>query len=167
MRLDVEARDADLDAMIEAAADRGGDIELLLGDLEFLQRRASPPQYLLDGELAAAVLGVPIRPSRLELAIREEDLDAAAGWLLTVPNMTRYSERRRDFGDHDIDPRHPGPLRWMTPFGELRLRLLRSLPEPVVVRLEGRELRVRPLPDIELDCPGIARMLRRLRARSE
>lgn len=151
MRLDVEARDADLDAMIEAAADRGGDIELLLGDLEFLQRRASPPQYLLDGELA----------------IREEDLDAAAGWLLTVPNMTRYSERRRDFGDHDIDPRHPGPLRWMTPFGELRLRLLRSLPEPVVVRLEGRELRVRPLPDIELDCPGIARMLRRLRARSE
>ncbi|RKR89839.1 helix-turn-helix protein [Micromonospora pisi] len=71
LRLEVEERDADLDAAIDAATgtddetdDENNDepdvVEALLHELGVLWRRASPElEYLIDGELAAALQGRP------------------------------------------------------------------------------------------------------------
>jgi hypothetical protein len=54
----------------------------------------------------------------------------------------------------------------MTPFGELRVRLLSSLPAGIVIRAAGLEARVRPLADVQGDDPQIARIVARAAARA-
>jgi transcriptional regulator with XRE-family HTH domain len=169
LRLDIEPRDADLDGLIASAGEQpADDVDAALDGLRALARTAGDLEYLLDGELAARLHGVPVivRPA-YPIAVAEADLDGLAAWICAVPNCRRYSERWRDFSDYDVDPTHPGPLRWWTPFGELAVRLLPRLPEPVTVQVGERALRLRPLPEIERDDPQVARVLRRLRAASD
>ncbi|HEX5597504.1 MAG TPA: helix-turn-helix transcriptional regulator [Micromonosporaceae bacterium] len=167
IRLEIEARDADVDGAIAAVGKIDDEyVEGLLSDLVFLLRGADGLRYLIDGELAAYLQGVPIQPTRFDLAVAEHDLPRLANWICLIPNCLRWNERWRDFSNYDIDPLHPGPLRWRTQSGELRVRLLPALPAPVVVRVADREFPVRPLIDVESDDPQIARRLRRLRAQS-
>ncbi|MGA3486857.1 hypothetical protein ACK8GG_02460 [Micromonosporaceae bacterium DT55] len=122
--------------------------------------------YLLDGQLAAALQGVPVRPRCLELAVAEADLDRLAEWVLAAPNWLRWSERWHDFSNHDIDPRRPGELRWGTPSGEIRFRLLPVLPVGLRMSHSGRRVRVRPLLELGGDDPQLARIIARARART-
>jgi transcriptional regulator with XRE-family HTH domain len=177
LRLEVEDRDADLDAAIDAASaatsDRldtdEDDVEIddvasLVYELGVLARRAEPElSYLIDGELAAALQGVPIRPTRLELAVAQDDLPRLDDWIYAIPNCLRWVQRWRDFSGHDISPLRPGPLRWLTPAGELRVRVFPRLPAALVVRAVGRDLPVRPLIEVERDVPQIARIAARAR----
>ncbi|MEV4760850.1 helix-turn-helix transcriptional regulator [Micromonospora sp. NPDC049559] len=199
LRLDVEARDADLDASIDAALaefaaaelaaqrrraeeDGGGEggeddeegdesfgtdtATLLLRDLDVLLRRAPELAYLIDGELAAALQRVPLRPTRIEVAVAGDDLPALADWIESIPNCLRWVERWRDFSGYDRSPLRPGPLRWMTPFGELRARLLPRLPPAVVVTTaDGHGVPVRPLVEVQREDPHIARVIARAAAR--
>ena len=167
VRVDVEARDADLDRDIETAAGLGEDYRIgLLNDLRALLKHAAGLPYLLDGELAALLQGVPIRPNRFDLAIAQANLPLLGTWIRALPNCQRWNERWRDFGGCDVDPELSGPMRWMTPLGELRVRLLPTPPAPVPVMVDGREYPVRPLFDVERDDPHIARVLRRVGAQS-
>lgn len=164
LRVDVEPRDADLDAAIAAAGEVDDEhVEVLLHGLGVLLRNINL-RYLIDGELAAYLHGVPVRPTRFDLAVAEEDLDSLADWICVLPNCRRWSERWRDFSGYDVDPRSPGPLRWLTPFGELRVRLVPVMPTPVTVVVADRAYPVRPLLEVERDDPQIARVVRRLRA---
>ncbi|MFI6762740.1 helix-turn-helix domain-containing protein [Micromonospora sp. NPDC050417] len=177
LRLEVEERDAELDAAIDGAtgtvAETDDDDEeldvvgALLYELGVLWRRAPPKlDYLIDGELAAALQGVPIKPTRLELVVSEDDLPRLDDWICAIPNCLRWVPRWRDFSGYDISPLRPGPLRWLTTGGELRVRLLPRLPSPVLVRTGGGEVRVRPLAEVERDEPQIARIAARARART-
>ncbi|HEX5543788.1 MAG TPA: helix-turn-helix transcriptional regulator [Micromonospora sp.] len=79
IRLEIEARDADLDAAITAAREIDEeDVDILLPDLGYLLRRANDLRYLIDGELAAYLQGVPIQPTRFDLAVAEDDLPRPA-----------------------------------------------------------------------------------------
>lgn len=167
LRLDVEAVDADLDGDIESARAHGVDaIVLRLQNLGILLRRSSGLQYLVDGELAARLQGVPIPATRFDLAVAQDDLPSLSSWVREMPNWRRWDERWRDFIGWDVDPLRPGPLRWMAPLGEMRVRLLPDLPPPVVVLVEGREWPVRPLPAVERDDSRIGRFAARARAQS-
>lgn len=166
LRLDVEPLDSDLDGEIDLVRGSGAEeLEFQMRDLESLLRRASTLRYLIDGELAARLHGVPIPTARYDLAVAEQDLPALSAWVLTLPNLLRWNERWRDFSDYDVDPLRPGPLRWLTVYGELRVRLLPALPAPIRVSVAGREWPVRPLPEVERDDPRVARFAARVRAR--
>jgi hypothetical protein len=164
--MELEPVDAEFDAEIaRPAAQTGEDVALTVDGLYALLRRASGLRFLLDGPLAARLHGVPVPVGdSYHVAIAEADLDGLARWILAVPNCRRYVEKWRDFSGFDVDPTRPGPLRWRTPFGELSVRLLPSLPEPVNVVVQERTVPLRALPEIERDDPVVARALRRLRA---
>jgi hypothetical protein len=167
LRLDVEPLDADLDGNIESARADGFDVVvLLLQHLGVLLRRSSGLRYLVDGELAARLQGVPVPATRFDLAVAQDDLAGLSSWVRQMPNWHRWNERWRDFGGNDVDPLRPGPLRWMTPLGEMRVRLLPDLPAPVVILVDGREWPVRPLPAVERDDSRISRFAARARAQS-
>lgn len=162
LRADVEALDADLDASIELARQEAADdVRYMLGNLAGLARRAGDLRYLIDGELAAALQGVPVRVNRVDLAIGAGDLPGLADWIHQLPNCQRWNDRWRDFVGADNDPTRPGPLRWWTPLAELRIRLLDSWPSPVTVVTERGQLAVRPLLDVLADDPQLARVARR------
>lgn len=163
LQIVVGARGADLDRQIAEVRAGANDrrIGRMLDNLHHLLRRAPDLRHLLDGELAAALQGVPLLVTRYDLAVAADDLDQFADWVRSSPNWLRWSERWRDFSGYDVDPRRPGPLRWMTPFGELRARLLLALPTGVPVMAAGREVRVRPLFEVEQDDPRIARIVAR------
>lgn len=167
LRLDVEPLDADLDDGIDLA--RSQDPEVVasqLTNLGFLLRRAAGLRYVIDGELAALLHGVPIRTQRYDLAVAQDDLAALSNWVCTSFNWLRWNERWRDFSGYDVDPMRPGPLRWMTPYGEMRVRLLPELPPPVLIVVAGRGWPVRPLPAVEGDDSFVARVAARARAQS-
>ncbi|HEX7745120.1 MAG TPA: hypothetical protein VF462_07655 [Micromonosporaceae bacterium] len=137
-----------------------------LTNLGFLLRRAAGLRYVIDGELAALLHGVPIRTQRYDLAVAQDDLPVLSNWVCSCFNWRRWNERWRDFSGYDVDPKRPGPLRWMTPFGEVRVRLLPDLPPPVVISFEGQEWPVRPLPAVERDDSLVGRIAARVRAQS-
>ncbi|MGW4462918.1 helix-turn-helix domain-containing protein [Micromonospora sp. NPDC004704] len=171
LRLEVEERDADLDAAIDAISEYEGiesdHVEMCLDDLNMMHRRAPDGLvYLIDGRLAAVLQGVPIRPTRVEVAIAEDDLPRLDDWIYAIPNCRRWVERWRDFSGYDISPLRPGPLRWASTSGELCVRLLPRLPDAVPIRSRDRELAVRPLVEVERDDPQIARIAARVRART-
>lgn len=167
VRVDVEVLDADLDRAIhEAMESTDEEDDLLEGTLDnfaTLCRRAGDLRYLLDGELAALLHGVPVpRPAGFAVAVAEADLAGLSAWVRAIPNCRRWSPRWRDFSVDEVDPARAGALRWSTPYGELTARLVRRLPEPVRIRVGERVLAVRPLIDVVADNPQVARVVARV-----
>ncbi|MEV7228900.1 helix-turn-helix transcriptional regulator [Polymorphospora sp. NPDC051019] len=164
VRADVEALDADLDESIAVARrERDDDIRFMLGNLGSLLRWSGGLDYVIDGELAAALQGVPVRVTRADVAVAAADLPRLTDWIFTLPNCERWNERWRDFVGADRDPNRPGPLRWWTPLAELRVRLLETWPTPVPVVAGAEEVPVRPLLDVLRDDPQLDRVARRAR----
>lgn len=167
LRVDVEQLDDELDKDIERAMSDGvKERNWFLSHLEFLCDFAKdPPRMIIDGPLAANLLGVPIIPTRIDLMIAESDVDALAGWLSRFLSVIRYDERTNRFTKYDIDPRRPGVWRWATVSHELAVSAAPVLPEPVV-RLDEREVEVRPLLEVIADHLNVARVVERCRKRS-
>jgi len=164
LRVTVEARDADLDAGIDAATAAVDNVEANLHALRALTRSLPPDTpYLVDGQLAAALQGVPLKVRRIDLTVAESTLDAVAAWLAALPNTSRWSDNWSDFAPIDRDPRRPGALLYATPWADLQLRVLPALPPPIPIAHADRTIPVRPLPDVEQDDPQIARIARRAR----
>jgi len=165
LRVSVEARDADLDTDLDRADDAEG-IGVMVESVRVLTKTLDPGvTVVVDGQLAAALQGVPIRIRRIELAFAESDLDLVATWLSSVPNILRWSEKWGDFAPVDPDPRQPGPLRYWTPWAGLTLRVMAGPPESIAVVTDDGQVRVRPLADVERDDPQISRLAERARAR--
>ncbi|GIF52385.1 helix-turn-helix protein [Asanoa ferruginea] len=161
----VEPRDADLDAGIDSAA-----VDDLACDLRIAHRMTkrfeTEVPFVIDGQLAAAALGVPIKVRRTDLAFAESDGEQVAHWLRELPNVRRWCDTWHDFAPIDRDPRKPGPPHYWTPWGELYVRLLPTLPPPIHVVVEDERYPIRPLADVEADYPQIARIIRRARERA-
>jgi hypothetical protein len=168
LRVTVEDRDADLDAGMDGAVNADDRLAGELHTARILTRRLDPGvAFLLDGQLAAALHGVPVKVRRTDLAFAEDDVERVATWLAGLPNARRWSDAWQDFAPIDRDPRKPGPLHYWTPWGELHLRLLPALP-PAVDVVHGDEChQVRPLPDVEADDPQLARIVRRWQQRRQ
>jgi transcriptional regulator with XRE-family HTH domain len=161
----VEPRDADLDAGIDTAA--GDDLAYDLRTADFMTKRLETDiPFVIDGQLAAAALGVPIKVRRTDFAFAESDVERVAHWLNELPNARRWSDTWHDFAPIDRDPRQPGPPHYWTPWGELHVRLLPALPPPIHVVVEDQQHPIRPLPDVEADYPQIGRIIRRAHQRS-
>ncbi|GAA1638321.1 helix-turn-helix domain-containing protein [Catellatospora bangladeshensis] len=171
LRVAVEAAGSGLDAEIEKVrAGLSGRQSMVLADLRLLSTRHRPGfAYLLDGEGAALLQGVPVAARRLDLLVAEVEVDALAEWILRV-GLRRYDERWRELGWGDPDPRTAGPLWWGNGLVELAVRLVAELPPPVLVTVPGfgageeHRAAVRALPEVEADFPAVARVLSRLRA---
>ncbi|MEV4620393.1 helix-turn-helix transcriptional regulator [Asanoa sp. NPDC049573] len=165
LRVSVEQRDADLDAGMDAASDDTREDDLCTAN-SLTKRLDADVPFLLDGQLAAAMMGVPIKVRRTDLAFAEADADKVAHWLAGLPNVRRWSDKWQDFAPIDRDPRKPGPPHYWTPWGELHVRLLPAAPPPVRVVVAERSYPIRPLSDVEADYPQIARIIRRARHRT-
>ncbi|MFC4107716.1 helix-turn-helix domain-containing protein [Micromonospora zhanjiangensis] len=93
VRIDLEPLDADLDEEIARAATANASwVETRVHDMRYLLRQVPELAYLVDGELAAALHGVPIRPGRIELAFADGDRDRVADWICSIPGCMRYND---------------------------------------------------------------------------
>lgn len=160
--LDVEPLDAQVDAQIVAgrALTTVERVDTLARYLPVLHRMGDLP-YRLDGPLAAFLHGVPIRVDGLDVAVAQADIDGVATWLASLPCLRRWVDKQREFQADRTDPRYPGPMRWSTPLGEIRVRLLAGLPTPVTIRLGSLDHPVLPLVDVLATSAVVARVVRR------
>lgn len=168
LALRAEPRDADLDAAIDAAAGRTMAqrcAENAVQDFLALLRQLDGAEPVIEGALAAVLLGAPVPLLRLDLAILDDDAMVAAftGW------ASRYARRwvtaTDRYGLVDPDPQDGGSLDYECVFGRLRLRLAQVPPEHVELRADDQQLRVCTLPGILVDDSESARLLDRMRAR--
>lgn len=155
---------ADVDR--EIAALRETDLETRIDRvpvwLDWWHDRLAGLPHAMDGPLAALVQGAPVPAKWLDLAVPRTGLDAVA--LTGIMNLQRWSESWNDWGYNDRDPRESGPLRWRSPYGELRLRLFEHPVDSINLALQGALGPVRPLSDVESDDPWVTRVLGRMRA---
>lgn len=121
---------------------------------------------LLDGACAAMLQGAPVPAKGLEIAVPKDDFESFAESIAGARSLQRWSDRWKQFGYVDRDPRvEGGPLHWDGVFGQVKARVISSGPAYVTIVAEGRPCRVRPLTDIESDDPWVARVLARMRDR--
>lgn len=169
LRVELEPLDADVDRLIEAAAGHPMDQRLrtaavVLPDL-IAALDAANVNHVVEGASAALLQGAPVPVDALEIAVLSSDLEAL-GTMLTRNFAKRWDPRWRGWGYISADPREEGPFRWQVSwFGEMRARLVDELPASVIVDVNGTACRTRPLMDVEVGDPEIARILARVRAR--
>jgi transcriptional regulator with XRE-family HTH domain len=125
--------------------------------------RLADLDVVLDGPVAALMLGAPVPVRSLDLAVPAAALNRFAELLSGVMNLRRWSDNWQDWGYSAIDPREPGPLRWKCAYGEIRARLMELRPRSVDVLADGQIWPVRPLSDVESDDPWVTRVLTRMR----
>jgi transcriptional regulator with XRE-family HTH domain len=129
-------------------------------------RRLEGMPYVLTGRLAAFVQGVPVKASRLDLAVAEGDLDRWSDWFNSHFSQ-RWNERWHDYGGLLVDPRIASlPMRWSVGLNEVRFEIGPALPDAVAVRCGEFTLPVRPLVDLERDHSDLRRVMARQRERS-
>jgi transcriptional regulator with XRE-family HTH domain len=169
-RIEIERIDADIDADIDALASTPLNKRLaaLQCDVPQLVAGLKGVRFVIEGPLAALLQGVPVPVPGIDIVIADESLDPVAE-LARQHAWCRWDVRSGSFafmGEVDPDPRWPGPLHWSTQHGEIRLRVVETLPAAVRITAVGEEFRVRPLIDVELDSPAMARLLARVRLRA-
>jgi transcriptional regulator with XRE-family HTH domain len=139
--LGVEPRDADLDRLIDAL--RGTTVRQrlmrirsnVLGLMDFL----APADPLLDGAAAALLYGVPTVARVTDLCIRSSLIDVVAGELARF-RPHRWSQELQEYSLLAApDPRTPGPMRWNTHLGELRIWFCDELPTSVKINIPSRD----------------------------
>jgi transcriptional regulator with XRE-family HTH domain len=138
------------------------DRDALFADYGYLYRVFAAVPHVIVGRVAALAQGVPVRPTRLDLAVAEHDLVAVRGGFDRLACL-RWSERWQEFRHADGDPGRPGPMRWQIAGSvELRLDVGERLPSSIEVWVAKRRLRVRPLAELAASDPDIADVLRRI-----
>ncbi|HEY2948641.1 MAG TPA: helix-turn-helix domain-containing protein [Micromonosporaceae bacterium] len=138
------------------------DRDALFGDYAYIFRVFAAVPHVIVGRVAALAQGIPVRPTRLDLALAERDLETARGAFDRLACL-RWSERWQEFRNADGDPTRPGPMRWqIAGFVELRLDVGERLPSSIEVFVAERRLRVRPLAELAAMDPDVADVLRRI-----
>lgn len=171
LRLEAEPLWADVDAAIDAAAvmpvaarlERFGLRPLSL--IAELTELADLP-LVVEGLCAAALLGAPVRVAAIDVVLPRdtEVLDRFSRW--AVFHARRWSERWSTFSYAAADPREGrDPLRYKTDYGELRLRLVDTLPDSIEVQVAEQVVRVLDLRFIEATDQVSGRVLQRMQER--
>jgi hypothetical protein len=118
--------------------------------------------HVVGGRMAALALGVPVRPTRLDLSVADAHREAARRALCMLSPL-RWSERWQEFRDYDADLTRQSSMRWrVAGHLEVRLELATALPRSVQVRVGERQVRVKPLVDLAASDPDIADLVRRV-----
>lgn len=171
LRLETEGLWADVDAKIDelAAMPIAARLIKLRVMIPEMLRWMAAVEPVIDGRAAALLQGAPVPVEWLDLCVRRDRLDALAEAIRKRP-AGRWSEAKGWWADHSIDPRLPGPMRWHHHLGEFRITLVDIDPATITVlvddeRWTGLAVRVRPLADLEVDDPELARVLVRMRER--
>jgi transcriptional regulator with XRE-family HTH domain len=163
--LDVEPAGADLDGEIdEFAALTDAGRRAVMDCFERPLKQLAGVPWVLSGRLGAFVQGAPLRVVRLDLAVADADLDAV-GAIFAREVCDRWNERLLDYYGAPLDPRAPGPMRWLLGCHEVRLEVSDEPPPSITVTVDDRSLPVRPLADIEAGHSDVARIMRRSRMR--
>lgn len=168
LRLTVEPRQADVDALLAGAGDEDGwqrlqqepFIEMLLDRIE-----AGNFGYAVTGACAALLHGVALPAAGLDIEVAETALDVVAtllresrpehwcteqgGWLFAPPISKHLVESPAS--------------RWTTAYGPLRVHVRRTASPTIWLAAGGRRLRVVALPAVEVDDPALRRLLDRFR----
>jgi hypothetical protein len=158
LRVETEPLGTDLDAEIDRYADLSA--SELVDEVEYFEdifRHLQTLPFVVSGRLAALVQGAPVSVRWVDLVVLERDL----------PGYAKVFERAvckrwNDFDFGPVDPREPGPMRWLLGFHEVRLDVHQELPRTTTLVVGERTLRVQPLPDVE--AADVARVMRRVRA---
>jgi transcriptional regulator with XRE-family HTH domain len=166
LRLDVGQRQEALDAAIDEALARPPADRLRNRTVDgiAIAERLSAAAPILDGVAGAAIHGAPVTVDRVDVIVTDTALDAVAAGMRRLA-ADRWSQRWRQWGLEDPDPRRPGPMRWLTFAGEVRVTVAARPPEAVTVLVGEHLVRVRPLHEIEAGDQRLARVLGRLRER--
>jgi transcriptional regulator with XRE-family HTH domain len=172
MRIELESLDADIDRQIDSYA-----------AMSWPERARKLPYYLLrldtqfpgvplvvTGAAAAALHGAPVPVSRIDLLVQDTDaaLKALCAPLRELLARLWDPETESWVGSAF----YPAVLRelktsqWMVFLDQIRVTLVKALPEGVTVVVDGAKIPVLPLHEIELTDPEAARLLARLRARA-
>jgi len=167
LRLEAEPLLADVDTAVEAALARPPAERIDAPGLDGLRliKGLAPAGPVVEGAAGAALHGAPAPLTRLDVAVASSSLAVLADVILCRMFAERWSDRWRQWGPADPDPRHPGSPRWRTLAGEFRVRLVDQLPASVVIVAGGLPVSVRPLHEIEADHPETRRVLARVRER--
>jgi transcriptional regulator with XRE-family HTH domain len=155
-----------IDAAIDQAATRPVADRLRgrrLEGVEILERLA-PAEPVLEGAAGAAAHGAPVPVQELDVVVTHGRARELADALYRL-GSDRWSERWNQWGPAPLDPREPGAMRWRTLFGEVRVRLVDTPPEAIMVTIGDLTAAVRPLHEIECADRLTARVLARLRER--
>ena len=131
--------------------------------LDWWHDRLAARPFALDGPFAALVQGAAVPARWLGLAVPRSAIGELAETFAGIVNLQRWSEQWHDWGYCSADPREPGPLRWRSPYGEVRVRLFEQPVGTIEVVVQGKSWRVRPLSDVESDDPWVTRVLSRMR----
>jgi transcriptional regulator with XRE-family HTH domain len=135
-------------------------------DLLRIEQSLAEIDHCYCGLTAAALLGAPVPVTDCEILIHDGDatIDALDRWLY-LHEAQRWSDRLQRWWFDDVDPRAPGPMRWSTDVGVVRVRTTGLLPPVATVSFEGTALPVVGLAHIETDDPHTKRVLERMRSR--
>jgi transcriptional regulator with XRE-family HTH domain len=167
LKVEVEGRDEDLDASIEAATAgtdlSGYPLDMMMDYLGRTLDGLGDVPYVFEGQLAAMIQGLPLVTGRIELVFAQHDLDAVATWVCDKWNWKRWIEKWREYGAVDVNPKRPGALRYRTPFCDVWLSLGAELPAALPIAVGERVVPVRPLADVEAADPQVARLASRWR----
>jgi transcriptional regulator with XRE-family HTH domain len=174
LKVDVEPLHADLDARIAAVEkvplpERFASFDV---DVETLVELLSTARvvYVVEGVVAAAAHGAPVRPQRMDVAVRDDDRELArlaeASRFRLLGWNPRYDEWSNGITLTVERLRETGRSQWFSPVGgELHIRLVAEPPPHVVVHVGELTLPVVGLADLEFDEPELRCVLQRLRER--
>lgn len=125
-------------------------------------RRWGPVPVVIEGALAAVLQGAPIPVDDVDIAVSRHDSDAFTRWLDWTAAMA-WDEERQDYTYDRPDLRRRDNVRWHTPYGVVRTRIVDSFPASIEVIHEDETYRVRPLIEVEVVDPHAAELLARWR----
>jgi transcriptional regulator with XRE-family HTH domain len=167
LRLDVEPLAADLDEALDESLGMPPDQRLdrpgLAGSA--LLTKLAPLRPVVEGLAGAALHGVPVPVSRLDVVVAEVAVGVLTEVLLHKMFAERWTERWKEWIYGEPDWPWPAVSRWRTIDGEFRLRVAERPPDRVTVVVEGTPVAVRPLHQIEGDDTETRRVLARVRQR--
>jgi hypothetical protein len=123
----------------------------------------APAEPVVEGSAGAVLHGAPVPVRSIDVIVQRDRLDVLAD-VIQRKYAERWSEVWSRWGMESPHPRAPGPMLWLSRYGEFRVRFVDAPLDTVTVLVGDLPVPVRPLHDIESTDRRVARALTRLAA---
>jgi transcriptional regulator with XRE-family HTH domain len=167
LKIDAEPLETDPDDLIDecpaASPERPLDRPGLAASA--LLSKLAPLRPVVDGLAAAALQGVPVLVSRLDVAVAAPPPGLLEDVLVRRMFAERWLERWREWIFGDPERPWPSESRWRTVDGEFTVRVVDPPLPRITVVVGGTPVEVRPLADVEADDDQARRAIARARER--